>query len=120
MKTLLCLGAALALATTSCCTMKTQIVDGNHPAHTFHWKATRRGEMPYLLYLPKNYSPHQGKRWPLLVFLHGAGERGTNVQRAAIHGPMSLVKKGTNFPFIIVAPLCPAGQRWQNDSLRKR
>jgi predicted peptidase len=52
-----------------------------------------------------------------MLFLHGAGERGTNVQCAGIHGPMSLVRKGTNFPFIIVAPLCPAGERWQNDSL---
>jgi len=42
-----------------------------------------------------------------MLFLHGAGERGTNLQRVAIHGPPSLVKNGTNFPFIIVAPQCP-------------
>ena len=107
----------LTLLATSCCTMRTQVVDGMHASSTFYWKSTRRGEMPYLLHLPQGYSPHAGKSWPLLVFLHGAGERGSNVQRAGIHGPMNLVKRGTKLPFVIVAPLCPAGERWQNDSL---
>jgi predicted peptidase len=113
----LLLAAGVALGTTSCCSMRTQVVDGLHASSTFHWKSTRRGELPYLLHLPRGYSPHAGKPWPLLLFLHGAGERGTNVQRAGIHGPMSLVRRGTNLPFVIVAPLCPAGERWQNDSL---
>ena len=108
---------AVALATTASCTMKTQTVGGKQTSQTFRWKSKRTGDMPYLLHLPKGYSPHARYRWPLLVFLHGAGERGRNVQRVAIHGPMSLVKEGTNFPFIIVAPLCPAGERWKNDSL---
>jgi predicted peptidase len=84
---------------------------------TLDWKIARSGELKYLLYLPPDYSRTSDKRWPLLLFLHGAGERGTDVQRAAIHGPMSLVKQGTNFPFIIVAPQCPAGQLWENEPL---
>ena len=39
------------------------------------------------------------------------------MQRVTVHGPMSLVKQGTNFPFIIVAPLCPSGEIWQNEPL---
>jgi predicted peptidase len=86
-------------------------------AESFDWKSTREGELKYLLYLPPAYNKSADKKWPLMLFLHGAGERGTDVNRVAIHGPMSLVKQGTNFPFIIVAPQCPAGQLWENEPL---
>ncbi|HEX5218516.1 MAG TPA: prolyl oligopeptidase family serine peptidase [Verrucomicrobiae bacterium] len=84
---------------------------------TLDWKVNRSGELKYLLYLPPDYKESDGKRWPLMLFLHGAGERGSDVQRVAIHGPLSLVKQGTNFPFIIVAPQCPSGQIWENEPL---
>ena len=75
--------------------------------------------MQYLVYLPKDYDVKSSKHWPLILFLHGAGERGTNIQRVAIHGPPSLVRQGKDFPFIIVSPQCPEGESWQNDSLVK-
>jgi predicted peptidase len=81
------------------------------------WSSARSGEMQYLIYTPPGYSAKSDKRWPLMLFLHGAGERGKDVQRVAIHGPMSEVKKGTNFPFIIIAPQCPANELWENESL---
>ena len=81
------------------------------------WKINRSGELKYLLSLPSDYKDSGDKRWPLMLFLHGAGERGNDVQRAAIHGPLSLVKQGTNLPFIIVAPQCPSGQIWENEPL---
>lgn len=84
---------------------------------TLDWKISRSGELKYVLYLPPDYQSSGSQRWPLMLFLHGAGERGTDVQRAIIHGPMSLVKQGTNFPFIIVAPQCPPGQIWENEPL---
>jgi len=117
MKTLACLAIGFALLTTSCSTMKPKPATGDLPAHSFKWKSARAGELKYLLYLPADYDAKSGKRWPLMLFLHGAGERGTNVQRVAIHGPLSLVQQGTNFPFLIIAPLCPADERWQNDPL---
>lgn len=86
-------------------------------AATFNWKSTHKGELKYLLYLPPDYSKSADKKWPLMLFLHGAGERGTDINRVAIHGPMSLVKQGTNFPFIIVAPQCPEGEIWDNEPL---
>ena len=110
--------SALLLALLSCIPMKSK-AQPNAPlsADTAKWKISRTVEMKYLFYLPKDYNANSKKRWPLLLCLHGAGERGTNVQRAAIHGPMSLVKAGKEFPFIIVAPLCPAGEHWQNEPL---
>ncbi|MFO1487383.1 MAG: prolyl oligopeptidase family serine peptidase [Verrucomicrobiota bacterium] len=83
----------------------------------FDWKISRQDRLQYLQYLPKDYAANSGKRWPLMLFLHGSGERGADVQRVAIHGPLSLVKQGTNFPFIIVAPLCPAKQLWESEPL---
>jgi predicted peptidase len=96
---------------------KAQSTNAPLPSAKAKWKISRTVELKYLFYLPKDYDAKSKKRWPLMLFLHGAGERGTNVQRVAIHGPMSLVKQGKEFPFIIVAPLCPERERWQNDSL---
>ncbi len=82
-----------------------------------HWNVTQSGELPYLIYLPKNYSATNGQRWPLMLFLHGSGERGSDLQRAGIHGPLKLVREGREFPFIIVAPQCPANELWQSEPL---
>ncbi len=68
-------------------------------------------KMNYLLYLPENYE--QKEKWPLLLFLHGSGERGDNLDLVTIHGPPMLVKKGKQFPFIVISPQCPKGQLWQ-------
>jgi predicted peptidase len=83
----------------------------------FEWNVSRKGMMRYLLYLPKDYASQKDTRWPMMLFLHGAGERGSDVQAVARHGPLKLVREGREFPFIIVAPQCPAGQYWNNDTL---
>lgn len=74
--------------------------------------ATIRGD--YLLFLPQGYSATGTKRWPLILFLHGAGERGTNVWRAATHGPTKFIEKNPSFPFILVTPQCADGQKWSD------
>lgn len=66
----------------------------------------------YLLYLPPDYGKVKDTKWPLLLFLHGAGERGDDVQRVRIHGPLKLAGEGKDFPFIIVAPQCPSDDWW--------
>lgn len=88
-------------------------------ARTFTWKVSRAGKTQYLASVPEGYSRKAGKRWPLLLFLHGAGERGTNLQRVAMHGPPKLVRQGKEFPFVLIAPQCPEGELWQNDALLK-
>jgi len=104
---------------TSCTTMNTRTKSAANvlSSESFKWKVTRSGEMPYAYYLPEDYTAKSGRRWPLMLFLHGAGERGSDAQRVAIHGPLSMVKRGTNFPFIIIAPLCPAKERWSKEAL---
>jgi len=71
----------------------------------------------YLLFLPKDYGTDAAKRWPLLLFLHGAGERGQDLSIVAKHGPPKVDTTTTNFPFIVVSPQCPAGKIWSNDLL---
>jgi predicted peptidase len=66
--------------------------------------------LPYLLYLPKDYDPQ--KHWPLVLFLHGSGERGTNLTRVTRHGLPKLVEEGQDFPFILVSPQCPKRSNW--------
>jgi len=104
----------------------------------FETQSTKALSLGYLLYLPKDYDAGAAKKWPLIFFLHGAGERGTNVALVSVHGPPKLVKKavpaGKNETdaarqqretaarmlaenFIVVSPQCPAGQRWDNDVL---
>ncbi|MCP5520546.1 MAG: alpha/beta hydrolase [Verrucomicrobiales bacterium] len=71
----------------------------------------------YLLFLPKGYGEDAAKQWPLMLFLHGAGERGDNLALVAVHGPPKLVANQPDFPFILVSPQCPEGQTWDNDTL---
>jgi len=71
--------------------------------------------MDYLLYLPKDYA--QQDSWPLLLFLHGAGERGADLERVKVHGPPKLIAAGKEFPFIVVSPQCPSSQWWQPHEL---
>ena len=70
-------------------------------------------EMDYLLYLPKDYGTLE-KQWPLMIFLHGAGERGSHLNKVKSHGPPKRVAAGKDLPFIIAAPQCPAGGWWPN------
>jgi len=69
-------------------------------------------ELDYLIYLPEDYSKE--KAWPLMVFLHGAGERGHNLDLVKKHGPPKRLDQGENVPFIIVSPQCPTNQWWPN------
>jgi predicted peptidase len=61
--------------------------------------------MQYLVYLPKDYE--QKESWPLMLFLHGSGERGDDLNLVKKHGPPKLIEAGRQFPFIVVSPQCP-------------
>jgi predicted peptidase len=67
--------------------------------------------MKYLLYLPKDYQ--QKPFWPLMLFLHGAGERGDDLTLVKKHGPPKLIDAGQQFPLIVVSPQCPKDRWWE-------
>jgi predicted peptidase len=83
----------------------------------FDKKITKRIKANYLLFLPQGYTGKPGERWPLMMFLHGAGERGTNLSKVTAHGPPKIVKTRPDFPFILVSPQCPNGEFWSADVL---
>jgi predicted peptidase len=70
-----------------------------------------RVRLDYLLYLPQEYEAKES--WPLLLFLHGAGERGDDLELVKKHGPPKLIEAGKEFPFIVVSPQCPKDHWWE-------
>lgn len=74
-------------------------------------------ETAYLLSLPQGYDGDTTARWPLLIFLHGSGESGSDIEKVKAHGPPELVAKGKQFPMIIVSPQADAPRGWDADML---
>ena len=75
------------------------------------WESDRHFNFNYVQYLPQDYD--EAKKYPLVFFLHGAGERGDDVDSAARHGYLKYVREeGAEYPFIIIAPQCPEGKYW--------
>lgn len=66
--------------------------------------------LPYRILFPENYKA--GDKFPLLVFLHGYGERGTDNEAQLVHGSHLFTDKKNReqFPVIVVFPQCPAGE----------
>lgn len=70
----------------------------------------------YLAWTPVDSAPKGG--WPLLLFLHGAGERGDDLARVEVHGPPKLVATTPAlWGCVLVAPQCPEGEWWSTESL---
>lgn len=67
-------------------------------------------KLDYLVYLPEGYESKSS--WPLVLFLHGAGERGADLNLVKKHGLPRLAAEGKSFPFILVSPQCPKDQFW--------
>lgn len=72
----------------------------------------RTVRLRYLLFLPKDYEKQPRKKWPLILFLHGAGERGDDLALVKIHGIAKIVEEQPDFPFIAVSPQCPENTLW--------
>ena len=72
-------------------------------------------KIDYLLFLPQGYETSD-KHWPLILFLHGSGESGTNLAKVKTHGPPKVVESKPGFPFILVSPQSP-GHGWNVDTL---
>jgi len=75
-------------------------------------------EYQYLLFTPTNKKEVNKKgEFPLIVFLHGAGERGEDLQKVKVHGPPKIVEENPDFPFMVLSPLCPEGSWWKAPSV---
>lgn len=69
-------------------------------------------DLPYLLLRPETYDPK--RKYPLVIFLHGAGERGTDNQKQLIHGLIDFAQPQAmrSWPCFVVAPQCPEQMQW--------
>lgn len=83
---------------------------------TFNKKITKKLESKYLLYLPADYEKDAKKKWPVIMFLHGIGERGDNLELVKKHGPPKLIEQGKDFDFIIISPQCPNDIWWSEQT----
>ena len=75
------------------------------------WNSDKYFNFGYVEYLPKDFD--ENKKYPLVIFLHGAGERGDDLDVAMRHGYMKYVREeGKEDPFIFIAPQCPNEKYW--------
>ena len=79
---------------------------GKQQEKQFEKEITVKVTLNYLLYLPDGYGKDD-KAWPLLLFLHGAGESGNDLSKVKKHGPPKLIEAGKDFPCIVVSPQAP-------------
>ncbi|NMA20608.1 MAG: prolyl oligopeptidase family serine peptidase [Lentisphaerae bacterium] len=69
-------------------------------------------DLPYRLLEPKNIA--SGVRYPLVLFLHGAGERGIDNQKQLVHvaGLFSDPENRRKYPCFVLAPQCASDEQW--------
>ena len=72
-------------------------------------------QMEYLLFLPESYAQSTNQKFPLILFLHGAGERGRDLDSVKRHGIPKIVETNPDFPFIAVSPQCPEDSWWTSE-----
>lgn len=85
-------------------------VAGQHPQTRIEAE-----DYDFQLFIPRGLPVAAATRpagWPLLLFLHGSGERGADLARVKVHGPPKYADGHPDFPFILISPLLPAEQDW--------
>ncbi len=82
-------------------------------ALTFEKTLIQPTRLEYLRHLPSQYDPQSSERLPLILFLHGAGERGSDLQQMAVHG-IPKVADTLDLPFITLSPQCPVNHWWSD------
>jgi len=71
-----------------------------------------RTEVRYLMHTPAGYDADATREWPLVLFLHGAGERGDDLERVKANGPPMMAARGDDLPYLLVSPQCPVDEIW--------
>lgn len=116
MKACVTLGISALLLAGCASTLRTPVQPGGLSTLTMKRKITKTVTCNYLLYLPEGY-PKAQEKWPLMLFLHGAGERGDSLDLVKKHGPPKLADQGKKLPFIVVSPQCPSNEWWSVEVL---
>jgi predicted peptidase len=75
-------------------------------------KKTADSRLNYLLHIPEGYGTEIGKKWPLIVFLHGLKQRGNKISVIAHVGLPKMITALRDFPFFVISPQCPLRTFW--------
>ncbi|WP_054560506.1 prolyl oligopeptidase family serine peptidase [Croceitalea dokdonensis] len=100
---LLCIVISCALS----CSAQSRLVEGKMVTVT-------EEKLEYYLYYPKEYDESKEKGFGILVFLHGGGESGEELELIKKNGPPKLLVQGKEFPFLVLAPQNPHKRQWWN------
>ncbi|TDU72846.1 phospholipase/carboxylesterase [Prosthecobacter fusiformis] len=98
--------------------MTTLLPAAEQTPQSFEGEVTLKVGYKYLLTLPEGYEADTAKKWPLLVFLHGAGERGDDLELLKKHGPPKLIAAGKKFEAIVVCPQVPLKNIWNEHGVK--
>lgn len=98
--------------------MTTSLTAAEQTPQSFEGEVTLKVGYHYLQTLPDGYEADTTKKWPLLVFLHGAGERGDNLELLKKHGPPKLIAAGKKFEAIVIAPQVPLQSIWNEHGVK--
>ncbi|MBZ5855933.1 carboxylesterase family protein [Flavihumibacter profundi] len=76
--------------------------------------------LPYRILYPENYD--RGKKYPLVLFLHGAGERGNDNELQLVHGSKLFLADSNRrkYPAIVIIPQCPLNVAWSSVSVDRQ
>lgn len=76
----------------------------------------KSGVTDYVLQLPASYNKDKRKKWPMIIFLHGIGEIGNNLNVVKNVGLAKKAAADPDFPYVVISPQCRSGW-WENPSL---
>jgi predicted peptidase len=68
--------------------------------------------LKYLLFLPTTYDQQPETSFPMILFLHGSGECGDDLELVKKYGLAQRLESWSECPFIVVSPQCPLGSVW--------
>lgn len=91
---------------------------GKVQAKEFKTEITVKVGYRYSLYVPKDYAPTSKKKWPLIIFLHGSGERGEDLDVLTRNGPPKMIAAGHAFPALVASPQAPDHDTWDPHSVK--
>jgi predicted peptidase len=108
-------GSLMLLSLVGCGSRGAAPVQTGQHAYTFERGGQHR--LNYLLFVPEGYGKEPRKKWPLILFLHGVGERGDNPEELELLkevGLPTLLEQQADFPFIVLSPQCPTDSNWES------
>ncbi|MBU1078396.1 MAG: phospholipase, partial [Spirochaetes bacterium] len=71
-------------------------------------------DLNYLLFLPDDYKNSTSGKHPLILFLHGSGEEGDDIEMVTINGIPQILNHIDEYSFLVLAPQCPKEKNWED------